>query len=316
MEGLSQTPKEISSVWFYDERGSSLFDSICQQPEYYLTRTELQIMHDHAADMALQIGPAATLIELGSGTSLKTRLLLDQLQSPHAYVPVDIAGDHLRDACKHLACAYPGLPIAAVFADFTFDFKLPTSIMPARRRTIYFPGSTLGNFTNEQARRLLARMLALAQADGSILVGIDLCRDIGMLQRAYDDAAGVTAQFNLNALRHINRELGADFDLESFEHAALWLADQSRMEMHLVSTREQIVHLGGARVHIARGEHLRTEYCHKYTLNGFSQLAWQAGLEIAHTWRDQAGLFAVLLLRPRRRHLRTSRPAWQSARPG
>ena len=302
LEGLEKKPKEISSVWFYDELGSFLFDSICELPEYYITRTELQIMHTHSADMARRIGPGAALIEPGSGTSLKTRLLLDHLEAPYAYVPVDISRDHLLDASRRLARDYPRLRITPVCADFTQDFKLPPDIVSARKRVVYFPGSTLGNFTHEQARRLLVRLLSIIQTDGSILVGIDLCKDIDMLKRAYDDEAGVTAEFNLNALRHINRELGADFDLEGFDHAALWIDDQSRMEMHLVSKRDQIVHLGGRSVRIARGEHLRTEYCHKYTLDSFEQLALESGLAITHAWSDPAKLFAVLMLEPRRLH--------------
>ncbi|AMN47956.1 hypothetical protein ACG33_12785 [Steroidobacter denitrificans] len=297
---LEKTPKEISSVWFYDELGSLLFDSICELPEYYITRTELQIMRTHAADMARIIGGGAALIELGSGTSLKTRQLLDHLQTPHTYVPVDVSRRQLLDACRHLAHDYPRLRITPVCADFSRDFKLPSDILSARKRIIYFPGSTFGNFTHAQARHLLARLLAIIRANGSILIGIDLCKDIGILKQAYDDPVGVTAKFNINALRHINRELGADFELKNFDHAALWIDDQSRMEMHLVSKRDQIVHLGGRGVRIAYGEHLRTEYCHKYTQDSFEQFALETGLVITHAWHDPAHLFAVLMLEPRR----------------
>lgn len=302
LEDLEKSPKEVSSVWFYDELGSFLFDSICELPEYYITRTELQIMRTHAAEMARHIGSGAALVELGSGTSLKTRLLLDALETPYAYVPVDISRDHLLDASRRLARDYPRLRITPVCADFTRDFKLPTDIASAHQRVVYFPGSTIGNFPHEQARQLLTRLLAIIRTDGSILLGIDLCRDVDILKRAYDDQAGITARFNLNALRHINRELGADFDLKNFDHTALWVDDQSRMEMHLVSKRDQIVHLGGRSIRIARGEHLRTEYCHKYTLDSFEQLALQSGLSISHVWRDPAELFAVLMLEPRRLH--------------
>jgi len=300
LEGLKKTPKEISSVWFYDELGSFLFDSICELPEYYITRTELQIMYTYAANMAQQIGSGAALIELGSGTSLKTRLLLDHLEDPYAYVPVDISREHLLDASERLARDYPRLRIIPLCADFTQDFKLPPNIVSAHKRVVYFPGSTLGNFAHEQARRLLTQLLAIIQADGSILIGIDLRKDIDMLKRAYDDKAGITAEFNLNALRHINRELGADFDLEGFDHAALWIENHSRMEMHLVSKRDQIVHLGAQSVRIVRGEHLRTEYCHKYTLESFEQLAAKSGLTIKQAWHDPQKMFAVLLLGPRR----------------
>jgi dimethylhistidine N-methyltransferase len=283
-------------VWFYDETGSSLFDSICELPEYYITRTELAIMREHAGEMAEAIGPRAALIEFGSGTSLKTRVLLDHLQDPAAYVPVDIAREHLLDAAGEIARDYPGLRITPVCADFTQPFDLPVSIAAARRRVVYFPGSTLGNFEEDAAKRLLSSMRHIIGARGAVLIGIDLKKDQRVLERAYDDAAGVTAEFNLNALRHVNREVGADFDLDAFDHLAVWVEDHSRIEMHLVSKRDQVVRVGDEKVKIARGEHLRTECCHKYTLEGFAALAASADLSVRKVWTDPERKFSVQLL--------------------
>ncbi|MBL8269304.1 L-histidine N(alpha)-methyltransferase [Steroidobacter sp.] len=300
LDGLKKQPKQLSPVWFYDELGSFLFDNICELPEYYITRTELQIMHGHAAEMAQHIGPEAAMIEFGSGTSLKTRLLLDQLENPLAYVPVDISREHLFSAAGALAKDYPNLHILPVCADFTQNFELPQFIRTAPRRIVYFPGSTLGNFEQSQARQLLARMRELVGQNGAVLIGIDLRKDPRVLERAYDDAAGVTAEFNINALRHVNRELGADFDLDAFDHLAVWVENESRIEMHLVSKREQVVHLGGEKVRISRGEHLRTEYCHKYTLDSFAELAATAGLAVKRVWMDPNKQFSVQLLEPAR----------------
>jgi L-histidine N-alpha-methyltransferase len=299
LEGLRKSPKELSPVWFYDDLGSFLFDSICELPEYYVTRTEMGIMQMHAAEMAQHIGPSAALIEFGSGTSLKTRLLLDVLDRPASYVPVDIAREHLLDAAGDLARDYPALQVHPVCADFTQPFELPKRTATAQRRVVYFPGSTLGNFAHDEARNLLVRIRKLIGRDGALLIGIDLRKDPEVLKRAYDDSAGVTAEFNLNALRHINRELGSNFDLNGFEHCAVWVEDESRIEMHLVSKRDQVVNVRGERISIGRGEHLRTEYCHKYTLERFADLAASADLAVARVWIDAEKKFSVQLLEPR-----------------
>ena len=300
LEGLKRTPRELSPVWFYDELGSFLFDSICDLPEYYITRTELQIMRSHAEEMASYIGPNAALIEFGSGTSLKTRLLLDRLVSPAAYIPVDIARDHLLDAAGMLARDYPDLRIIPVCADFTRPFDLPSAVFSASKRVMYFPGSTLGNFVRSEAQALLSRMREMVGKSGAVLIGIDLRKDPRILERAYDDSSGVTAEFNLNALRHLNRELGSDFDLNGYEHFAVWVDDESRIEMHLVAKRDQTVHIGGEDLKIRRGEHLRTEYCHKYTLDSFADLAAMAGLSVSRVWMDTDKQFSVQLLEPRK----------------
>jgi len=295
LAGLRKTPKELSPVWFYDETGSNLFERICELPEYYLTRTELGIMREHAAEIAADIGPRAAIIEFGSGSSLKTRLLLDQLEDPCAYVPVDISREQLLDAAGTLARDYPALRIVPICADFTRPFEIPQPVLSASRRVIYFPGSTLGNFEMQSARELLVAMRTLAQG-GLILVGIDLKKDPKLLERAYDDAAGVTAQFNLNALRHVNRELHANFDIKAFQHQAVWKEELSRIEMHLVSRHHQSVEIAGEHVDFARGEHLRTECCHKYTVESFSELARSANLQVARVWTDANALFGVVLL--------------------
>jgi L-histidine N-alpha-methyltransferase len=300
LQGLKKDPKELSPVWFYDELGSFLFDSICELPEYYITRTELQIMRAHAAEMAAEIGPHAAIIEPGSGSSIKTRVLLDHLQQPVAYVPVDISREHLLDAAGLLARDYPDLRIIPVCADFTQPFDLPSPVAAAARRIVYFPGSTLGNFERSQALQLLSLMREMAGGRGAVLVGIDLRKDPQTLEQAYDDGAGVTAKFNLNALRHVNRELGADFDPDGFDHLAVWVEDHSRIEMHLVSKRDQVVRLGGEQIRFERGEHLRTECCHKYTLDSFAELAGSAGLAVKRTWLDPEKRFSVQLLETRR----------------
>ena len=299
LEGMRKQPRQLSPVWFYDELGSFLFDSICELPEYYLTRTELQIMRTYAADMAHHIGPDAAIIELGSGTSMKTRELLNHLDKAAAYVPVDIARDHLLTAASAISRDYQTLRVIPICADFTQPFDLPVPVYAAHRRVVYFPGSTLGNFDPEHALSLLQRMRQIIGSNGAVLIGIDLKKDPRVLERAYNDRAGVTAEFNVNALRHLNRELGTDFDLDAFEHQAVWVEDLSRVEMHLVSKREQEVHVGEETVHIGKGEHLTTEFCHKYTLESFADLAAAAGLSVSRVWMDPAKLFSVQLLEPR-----------------
>lgn len=296
---LRRSPKQLSPVWFYDEQGSVLFDDICELPEYYLTRTERQIMTDHVAEMAALIGPNAALIEFGSGSSDKTRLLLDGLDALAGYVPIDISRDYLFETAGKLARDYPHLRITPVCADFTQPFDLPAHVAAASRRVVYFPGSTLGNFEAAAAQRLLTTMREIIGRNGAVLIGIDLRKDPAVLERAYNDAAGVTAEFNLNALRHVNRELGADFDIDAFEHSALWIENQSRIEMHLISKREQDVRVGDEVVHIHRGEHLRTECCHKYTLAGFAEMAARADLSVSRVWMDPQQQFSVQLLEPK-----------------
>ena len=299
LEGLRESPKRIEPIWFYDPRGSALFERICTEPEYYLTRTELGIMRASAPQMAAALGPRVVLIEPGSGASLKTRLLLEALRAPRAYVPVDISRDQLMATTRRLRDDFPSLPVQPVCADFTEAFALPTAALHGEaRRIVYFPGSTLGNFARPAAIDLLRRMRVLAGTRGAVLLGVDRVKDTAVLERAYNDAAGLTAAFNLNALHHLNRELGADFDPTAFAHRAPWVPDQSRIEMHLVANRELRFSVGGERFEMARGEHLLTEYSHKYTLADVADLARSAGLAVRRTWSDPQEWFSVLLLEP------------------
>jgi dimethylhistidine N-methyltransferase len=299
LAGLRAKPKRLSPTWFYDELGSFLFDAICDTPEYYVTRVELDIMREFGPDIARCIGANAALIEYGSGASLKTRLLLDCLDTPAVYMPVDIARGHLLDAAGALARDYPALRIQPLCQDFTKLFSLPKTVESAERRVIYFPGATIGNFEPEKACALLTGMRSLIGKDGALLIGVDLRKDPWTLERAYNDSGGVTAEFNLNALRHVNRELGTNFALDSFEHRACWVEAESRVEMNLVSLRKQRVHVGNEQIEFQAGEPLRTECCHKYTIDGFAGLAAHAGLVVQDVWLDEEEQFSVQWLSPR-----------------
>jgi dimethylhistidine N-methyltransferase len=296
LRGLRRTPKELPCKFFYDERGSRLFDAICDLEEYYLTRTELAIMRRHAADMADRLGPDCLLVEYGSGSSVKTRLLLDRLRRPAGYVPVDISREHLLRSASALAASYPGLQVLPVCADFTADFTLPHPARPPARRVAYFPGSTIGNFRPTAAVKLLQRMAAQVGPGGGLLIGYDLRKSRTVLEPAYDDRAGVTRDFNLNLLARINRELGGDFDLARFRHRAFYNGRFGRVEMHLVSDREQTVHVGGVEFHFAEGESVRTECSYKYTAAGFGRLAARAGFRAAVAWTDERHWFCVQYL--------------------
>ena len=296
IKGLHQPIKQLSPIWFYDERGSQLFDAICETPEYYLTCTELSIMDKHASAMARAIGAHAMLLEYGSGTSLKTRILLDHLEDPDAYVPVDIAREHLLDAAGALAREYPGLEIVPICADFTQPFRMPARVARAERRVVYFPGSTIGNFERSDAIQLLRRMRVLAGPHGAVLIGVDLKKDARVLEAAYNDAAGVTAEFNLNALEHLNAALDATFDTRQFKHRAVWSEEHSRIEMHLISLRDQHVTIAGYPIEFKKDEYILTEYSHKYTFETFTALAHMADLQVTEVWTDANRFFSVQLL--------------------
>jgi dimethylhistidine N-methyltransferase len=293
LAGLREKPKRIASKFLYDARGSALFDQICELPEYYPTRTETRILEARGEDIAACIGEEALLVEFGSGSSLKTRLLLDQLPSLAAYVPVDISRTHLMMAAQGIAAAYPHLEVLPVCADFTQPFSLPTPRRPAAKTVVFFPGSTIGNFHPPQAVELLQVMRDVAGPGGGLVIGADLVKDVNVLLRAYDDSAGVTAAFNRNLLRRFNSELGTDFEVEAFRHRAVWNGWASRIEMHLVSLREQVVQLAGEQVAFAEGEAIVTEHCHKYTLAGFARLAALGGWQIREQWLDDRGYFSV-----------------------
>lgn len=293
LRGLARTPKHLSPAYLYDEHGSCLFDEICDLPEYYLTRTETAILEQHAAEIAGLIGEQALLVELGSGASTKTRLLLDALPQPAAYVPVDISRSHLLQASQRLRTAYPRLEVLPVCADFTQPFALPHTRHPPRRVVVFFPGSTIGNFDPPEAIALLTLMRRIAGTGGGLVIGFDLRKDPAVLERAYNDSAGVTAAFNLNVLARLNRELGASFDLTGFRHEALWNEAASRIEMHLVSERQQSALIAGVPIAFARGERLVTEHCHKYTPESFRTLARAAGWSVTQAWGDGKRYFQV-----------------------
>ena len=296
LHGLRQAQKTLPCKYFYDTEGSKLFDQICTLPEYYPTRTELGILRARAGEMADCLGPETLLIEYGSGSSVKTRLLLDRLVRPSAYVPVDISREHLFESALALRLDYPGLAVLPVCADFSAPFALPRTPPPDARRAVYFPGSTIGNFSEAGAVALMAGVARLVGPGGAFLVGADLVKEPRVLERAYDDAEGVTAAFNRNLLARMNRELDADFDLRRFRHRALWAPAASRVEMHLVSEGPQVVHLGGAEIHFAAGESICTEHSHKYTIPSFARLARRAGLAVRRVWIDRAQSFSVQYL--------------------
>ncbi|HET7370277.1 MAG TPA: L-histidine N(alpha)-methyltransferase [Gammaproteobacteria bacterium] len=296
LHGLRQPQKWISSMYFYDERGSQLFDEICQLPEYYPTRTEIGIMENDAEEMSELLGPNALLVEFGSGSSVKIRVLLEHLDRLAAYVPVEISREHLLNSAQELQDSYPDVVILPVCADFTAPFDLPEPPQPAARNVVYFPGSTIGNFEPPDALDLLRQMRRVAGDGGALLIGVDMKKDPSILERAYDDAAGVTAAFNKNILARLNRELGADFDLAHFHHRALWNPKHGRIEMHLVSDRVQTVSIGGEAISFAENEFIHTESSYKYLPDEFARLAAEAGFAVEHVWTDPAGLFSVQYL--------------------
>jgi dimethylhistidine N-methyltransferase len=282
--------------YFYDSRGSELFDRICQLDEYYLTRTELAIMDQFAPEMGAWIGPRAMLVEFGSGSSVKTRYLLDALTGPVAYVPIDVSADQLRATGLELARDYPQIEVLPVCADFSKRLFLPRPKQAASRTTIYFPGSTIGNFLPSQAACLLRRITSYCGRGGGLLIGIDLQKDEAKIEAAYNDRLGITAEFNLNLLHRMNRELGAEFHPERFAHEARYNRSASRIEMYLISRQAQTVTLGGEAIELAAGEPICTEYSHKYTIEQFAAVAATAGLSLRDQWTDANRDFAVLYL--------------------
>jgi dimethylhistidine N-methyltransferase len=294
--GLSGTTKTLPCKYLYDESGSRLFDQICDLPEYYPTRTELGILRRHAGEMAAMLGDQCLVIEYGSGSGLKTPLLLERLRHPAGYVPVEISRDHLLASAAALARRFPQLEVLPVWADFTGDFEIPATRRVPRRKTVFFPGSTIGNFGPSEAVRLMEGVAQRCGPGGGFLVGVDLRKPKAILEPAYDDAGGVTAAFNKNLIVRINRELGADFALDKFDHRAVFDERHSRIEMHLVSRVRQAVHLDGRTVRFAAGESICTEHSYKYTPEAFRDMARAAGLIVRQVWTDDAGWFSVQYL--------------------
>lgn len=294
LEGLTGDPKTLPCKLFYDKRGSELFEAICELPEYYLTRTEIGILRRYLGEIADVLGPRVQLIEPGSGAGTKTRLLLDALEDPVSYVPLDISKEHLREAAASIHEDYPDLEVQPVCADFHQPIHVPDPAREPERRVVFFPGSTIGNFTPAEARDFLDHMADLAGPGGGLLIGFDRRKAPKTLIAAYDDSQGITAAFNKNLLRRLNLDLDTAFPLDGFRHEARWNEAHSRIEMHLVSTAEQTVRLGDQDVRFAEGESIRTECCHKYGPEGIAPLAER--FELVRTWTDDEDRFGIQYL--------------------
>ena len=291
--GLSQTPKKLPCKFFYDGHGAKLFQKICELPEYYITRTELAILRLHGNEMAAHLGSQIELIGLGTGAGTKTRILLNELSEPAVYVPIDISIEQLQKSSARFREIFPQLEILPVCADYLERFELPLPRRPSSRSVVYFPGSTIGNFEPSAAREFLHRLVELAGEGGGLLIGVDLRKDRNILEAAYNDSAGVTAEFNLNLLARANRELGADFNLSRWRHRAAYNDVEGRIEMNLISETDQTVHIEDRQFHFAAGEKIVTEFSYKHSPEGFIALAGQAGFEFVRMWTDDARLFGV-----------------------
>lgn len=294
--GLRDDPKTISSKFFYDARGAALFERICDLPEYYVTRAELAILRRHAADIARLAGPGAALVEYGSGAGVKVRLLLDALESPSAYVAIDVSREQLMHVTEELRAAYPGLAVDSVLGDFGGDLDLPP--VPGARKLAFFPGSTIGNFDAPAAGAFLRRIRDAVGSGGGLVLGVDRVKDVDVLLAAYDDSQGVTAAFNLNVLERLNREFGATFDVSRFAHRVRWVPEHARIEMHLESLDDQEVLVGGTRVSLRRGETVWTENSHKYDEARLDALAADGGWLVRQRWTDPEERFWVVFLEP------------------
>jgi dimethylhistidine N-methyltransferase len=291
LAGLKAEQKTIASKYFYDDLGSMLFDRICQLPEYYLTRTEINLLTHYGSQIAEAIGPDSILFELGSGSSRKIRLLLDAIR-PATYVPMDISKNHLIRSANELAKDYVWLYVHAICVDYAGYWSLPDNL-DGKSRIAFFPGSSIGNLGTEEAVRLLARIASLVDNNGGLLIGVDLIKDIGVLESAYNDPQKVTEAFNMNLLIRINRELDANFQLDRFEHRAFYNRDLDRIEMHLVSKLEQVIRIADELIHFNTGETIHTENSHKYTIAGFQRLALRAGFTPVKVWSDPGKLFSI-----------------------
>ena len=315
--GLSKSPRTLPCKFFYDERGATLFQQICELPEYYITRTELQILRLQGASIAGRLGGNVELIGLGTGAGTKTRILLEELDSPAVYIPIDISREQLQVSTARFRQIFPDLQILPVCADYLEEFELPLPRRTSTRSVVYFPGSTIGNFEPQAAIQFMRRMADLVGAGGGLLIGVDLRKDRRVIRRAYNDRQGVTAAFNLNLLERANRELDANFNLQNWTHRARYNAVDGRIEMYLVSEIEQTVSIGYAlssenplvdaetdaertprsqtrlQFHFGAGEKILTEHSYKHTPDGFADLACQAGFTFEQLWTDPKRLFGV-----------------------
>jgi dimethylhistidine N-methyltransferase len=292
LAGLAQARKTLPSRWLYDDRGSELFEAITQLDEYYPTRTETAILTASAPQIAGFCGERATVLEYGAGAGIKTEILFNALRAPRLYVPIDIAADFLDQTVTRFRRRFPNLLTKSIIADFTAEFDMPAWV-PSGRRVAFFPGSTIGNLDRTETAAFLRRMRRHVGEDGAAIIGVDLKKSLSILIPAYDDAAGVTAQFNLNLLRRLNRELDGRFVLDTFRHSARWNETESAVEMHLVSSIDQTVAVCGRRFQFGALESIHTESSRKYDPTGFCALARENGWEATHQWTDENGLFAL-----------------------
>lgn len=295
LDGLSARPRTLPCKYLYDAKGSALFEEICQTEDYYVTRADLALHESHIGEFSAIVGPGAHIIEFGSGAGIKTRKLLAGLEQPRAYTPIEISVAALAESARELETAFPEIEICPLRADYTrpIDAESLRLEPPASRRVVYFPGSTISNFEHDEARAFLERMRFIAGPDGGILIGVDLLKPADRLLRAYDDAEGVTARFNLNLLERLANELGAELESDSFVHEARFNTDFNRIEMHLVARRPTRISLGGQHFDFAAGDSIHTENSHKYSVRDFRELAATAGLESLRVWKDPQGLFSM-----------------------
>jgi L-histidine Nalpha-methyltransferase len=293
VEGLSRRPRSLPCKYFYDATGAALFQKICELPEYYPTRAELEILDRYSGEISAAIGSGVELIGLGTGAGTKTRILIENLQRPVAYIPVDISKEQLEESTIWFRERFADLEVLPVCADYLEPFDLPSPSKKPTRKVVYFPGSTIGNFERSAAGEFLRRITCYCGKRGGLLIGVDLQKDRNILERAYNDSAGVTAQFNLNLLARANRELDADFDLERWRHRAFYNPKEGRIEIYLVSETDQSVHIQDHKFHFETGEKILTEYSYKYAPEGFAALARGAGFEFKKLWTDESRLFGV-----------------------
>ena len=291
--GLSSDPRTLPCKYFYDEQGAALFQKICELPEYYITRTEIDILSRYHAEIASQIGPNVELIGLGTGAGTKTRILIETLDKPAVYIPVDISEKQLRKSTAVFQKIFPNLEILPVCADYLQPVVLPSPRREAARNVVYFPGSTIGNFEPNEALEFLRRIANVSGRGGGLLIGADLQKDQNVIEAAYNDTAGITAEFNLNLLAHINRKTGANFDLNQWQHRAIYNSEAGRIEMYLISQADQTVRIQDREFHFRAGERILTEHSYKHTPEGFISLAGKAGFDFVKLWTDDARLFGV-----------------------
>lgn len=297
LHGLGQPQKSLPSKYFYDERGSELFDEITELEEYYPTRTERTILNENVDEIEEYMGQQVLLIEPGSGSSDKTRILLDKLDTISGYIPIDISGEYLFSVAEKLQEEYPNIEIKSLQADFTHALDLPP-MESTGRKVVFYPGSTIGNFKRDTVDRFLEVVAEMAGKTGAFLIGVDLIKEVPILEAAYNDSKGITAEFNKNILRHINQKLGADFDLDKFEHKAIWNAEVGRIEMHLFCLEDHEVHINGSVISFKKGESIHTENSHKYTLEEFEEIV-SPWFEVKKVWTDDNRWFSLQYMEPK-----------------